>query len=148
MDVRQRAKTTLPPARIIERSRSPRQAPPQAPEKVDDLLQAYLGGAGESPPAAFGESAADSSPDMNSLLRDYLDEPIAPSATAHDVGQAQSYPDAPPPQILADEVRVDNSDRTNDTLDGDGREEQAAQPGGEDDLSDLLKAYVEAEPEK
>ena len=32
--------------------------------------------------------------------------------------------------------------------DGDGREEQAAQPGGEDDLSDLLKAYVEAEPEK
>ncbi|MEE2756325.1 MAG: HEAT repeat domain-containing protein [Myxococcota bacterium] len=148
MDVRQRAKTTLPPPRIIERSRSPRRAEPQSPEQVDDLLQAYLGGSGDAP-AAFGESTPESTPDMNSLLKDYLDESQEASSADHDVGHDARYPDAPAPQILAEEVRVENTDRTNDPKDDKGNGAgEAAQPGGEDALSDLLKAYVEAEPEK
>jgi len=144
MDVRHRAKTTLPPARIIERSRSPRQAEPQAPDKVDDLLQAYLGGAVEAP-AAFGDSPANPTPDMNSLLQDYLDEPHTPNAPERHVSPDPSYPDAPPPQILAEDVRMDETEGDSDSSNG---EQTAAQPDGQDGLSDLLKAYVEAEPEK
>ena len=133
-----RRPTSLPPVRIVERSRVPKASPPP-PEPVDSLLQAYLeGDVAENEPVE-----TDDKRNLSELLNDYLDEPMTDTSPVKP--GAPAFPDAPPPQILAPETRV-----TSDSLGGanvpDSDEVSADSQHAE--LDDLLASYIDSGEDK
>ena len=185
VDLRDRRKTTMPPVRIVERSRGPAsQPPPKKDGEIKGILEAYLEMPGvQNEPLSAVQDTPAAPVNVDNLLQDYLDLEVGEEAPAKapaafiqestfpteasegvpsmdtEPVTAQNVPPELPPaseSILTDTAMASEQIPEADILDipelevsfiSTIDEDSDDDVGAKDDLSNLLRAYVDSDPE-